>query len=384
MGWRATVRSIEADARRQRRAHARVVRQHERAALQRRRELEQALKRQSANQDAAEAEAFTNYLDVLVSLHKECGMRWDWTRVEALARPEPPSRGHARELAVRATVPPQRGTHHEDAARHAREFYVPSVLDWALGRRAGNEARLDQAIETARAHDEAGYQAALVDFGQRMTAAVERARADDEAEWRAATAAYEEQRAMWEWFTTLARGVRAGAPEAYTAALKHLVGFDEIEELGNTVTIAVVQSGVVAVDCIVRDKEVVPEEEVGLTAKGKRTTKTMAEGKRNALYQDHVCSCSIRIAREVLALLPIDRVIVNVGGGVLNTSTGHQEMRTLLAVHYTRSKLDGLNFEAIDPSDSMRNFDHRMAYKKATGFGVVEAITVDDHWASAT
>jgi hypothetical protein len=106
----------------------------------------------------------------------------------------------------------------------------------------------------------------------------------------------------------------------------------------------------------------------------------MAAGKYWALYQDHVASCAIRIAREAYAVLPIERVIVNVRVLRLDSRTGHMEQPTILAVHFMRETLTHLNFQALDPSDALTNFPRRMKFKKTAGFDPVEAMTSDEQW----
>lgn len=384
MGWRATIRSIEAEQRRARRAHASFVKFHERLAVQRQRELQERLRVERANTEAAEAEAFANYLDVLISVHKDCGHRWNWQAVQRLGRPIPPPRTSTAEHAALAIPAPVRSAQQELAAAAKLNTYVPGFFEKLMGRDVARRTELQHAVDAARARDDAAYHRACADHAARVATEAERGRRSDEERYREEVAKHETELSMWQWFVELAEGVLDRRPGAYRAAVKHLVNFDELEELGNTISLQTSGPDVVAVECIVRDKEVVPDEEVTLTARGKLTTKSMAETKRNALYQDHVCSCALRIAREVFALLPIDRVIVNVGGGILDTATGHQVQKTFVAVHFTRGKLEALNFEAIDPSDSMRNFDHRMAFKKGSGFGIVEPITLDDQWVTSS
>lgn len=82
----------------------------------------------------------------------------------------------------------------------------------------------------------------------------------------------------------------------------------------------------------------------------------------------------LRVANETFALLPFETVIVTVVGDVLNTQTGHLEVNPLLSVVIPRSTLGKLDLDAIDPSDSMRNFVCRMDFKKNKGFMVVDRI----------
>jgi homogentisate 1,2-dioxygenase len=91
-------------------------------------------------------------------------------------------------------------------------------------------------------------------------------------------------------------------------------------------------------------------------------------------YQDYICGCVLRVANETFALLPFQTVIVTAVGDVLNTQTGHLEVKPLMSVVIPRSTLERLNMDTIDPSDSMRNFVCRMEFKKTKGFMVVDNI----------
>ena len=82
----------------------------------------------------------------------------------------------------------------------------------------------------------------------------------------------------------------------------------------------------------------------------------MPKTKFYELYQDHVCSCVLRVGRELVALLPVEMVLVTAMGRLLNKKTGHIEEQPILSVLMPRKTLDSLNFDLIDPSDSMDNF----------------------------
>ncbi len=171
-------------------------------------------------------------------------------------------------------------------------------------------------------------------------------------------------------------------PSSYPEALAHASAFEEVAEFQVQARIAATEADVVAVTCQLSDAEVVPTEEVKLSAAGKLTTKAMPASRYWSLYQDFVCSSAIRIAHETFAVLPIDRAIVNVGAVRTNPSTGHPELSTFLAVHFARETLNKLNLDNIDPSESMKNFPHRMKFKKTTGFDAVAPISLQEQWIS--
>lgn len=94
------------------------------------------------------------------------------------------------------------------------------------------------------------------------------------------------------------------------------------------------------------------------------------------IYQDYVCSCAIRIARDMFAILPFEQVIVNAMDELLDTSTGRVNSVPILSVKFDKEKLNYLNFETIDCSDSMSNFVHNMNFKKTQGFKPVEKVQI--------
>ena len=125
----------------------------------------------------------------------------------------------------------------------------------------------------------------------------------------------------------------------------------------------------------VKSDEIVPKFVLSLTQTGKLSKKDMPKTQYYELVQDYVCSCSIRIARDMMALLPVDKVTVHAVDNVLNTATGYIEEATILSVVFDRETLNRLNFDMIDPSDAIQNFKHNMKYLKTGGLKPVDRIT---------
>ncbi len=331
MGYKQFLRSVEAAQRRQ-----------EREALRRHRELVKHIASQNKEAEkqraADEVAMFENYLEVLVSVHKDCGDTWDW---QSLSTAPPP-------------IAPSRTTAREDAARDKLSFYQPGFFEKLFGKAKKRQAELEATVEQATAQDRRQNEHAL--------------------------AQHQHANALWQIRREIGAGVLRNDPAAYKKALKHLDPFSELVAFKTRIEVEAIDGDVVSLSCFLEDEELVPKEELKLTAGGKMSTKQMAAGKYWALHQDFVCSCALRAARETFATLPISRVIVNVRATRLDTSTGHHRATTLLAVHFARPDLARLDMDAIDPSDSMKNFPHRMKFKKSTGFEPVEDITVDEQW----
>ena len=59
---------------------------------------------------------------------------------------------------------------------------------------------------------------------------------------------------------------------------------------------------------------------------------------------------------------------------ILNTATGFEEEATVLSVAFDKETLNSLNFNSIDPSDALENFECNMDFKKTQGLKPVQRI----------
>ena len=326
MGWKGTLRSLEADARRR-----------EREARRRQRELErqhaQVEKMQEMERAAYEVQVYENYIDVLLSVHKDCAQPWDWEEIYSAPPPTKPHRSDKREGAAQAEL----------------DGFKPGLTDKLLGRTESKREELVRAIARASEADEGAYQDALK--------------------------AYEQDHADWQATRELARRILDGNPNAFTDAITQVDPFREIEGLGSSIKWSADDISAIEVTLCVNDEEVIPKESKTLLKSGKLSVKPMAKTKFYELYQDYVCGCVLRLARELFALLPYEMAIVTAESEILNTQTGHLEMQPILSVAIPRRTLEVLNFETLDPSDSMNNFVHRMNFMKTKGFRAVDAVS---------
>ena len=100
----------------------------------------------------------------------------------------------------------------------------------------------------------------------------------------------------------------------------------------------------------------------------------MAATKFHQLYQDHICSYLIRTGREILALLPVNFVVVHMLSDMVDGSTGRLAKQPILSAVLYPDTLAGLNFDLLDPAEAMKNFKHNMSFSKTTGFRPVDQI----------
>jgi hypothetical protein len=319
MGWKAELRAVEAAHRRQ-----------ERDAKKRQRELERQAKEMAKlsamEQARLEVETYDNALDVLLSVHKEQAEVFDWLAIAASLAP----------------VPPRRQSHNELKARQ----------------------RL--AILPARPDAEA---------------VIEQGRSQDECECQDALKEYEADNAEWAKMSNLARRILAGNSDAYIAAIEQLSPFSELAGIGSSLHFTVHTPRLVEVELSTNGRKAIPTEVKTLTASGKVSVKPIPKPRSVEIYQDYICGCVLRVARELFALLPVETVILSASAEALDTATGQIADRPFLSVFIGRADMQSLNFDRLDPSDTIMSLPHRgdlKASRKTGDFEFIVPLTVAD------
>jgi hypothetical protein len=317
MGYKGTLRAMEAAERRQ-----------QRDAQKRQRELERQAKEMTkmsqAEQARLEVETFENGLDVLLSVHKEQGEIWDWI---ALASALPPP-------------PPQKLTFYELRARQM-------VLVANLGQ--------TPAVEEAQHRDEMVFKKALQD--------------------------YEAEKAEHEELKSLAHRILAQEHKAYIEALVEFSPLGELSDLGSLLHFTVHNAKLIQCDMKVSGMQAIPSEAKTLTSSGKVSVKPMPKSRFHEIYQDYVCGCMLRVAREVFAMLPVETLLVTASADLLDSRTGHTTEQPVLSAVMPRAAVAQLRFEHLDPSDALENFQCRGDFKasrKDGAFKPIVPLTADD------
>lgn len=310
------------------RAAAAEERRQHRAAQVRQRELAKQLKEQeklSAQQQARlEVDAFENALEVLLSVHKGVVPAFHWSEVLRDPPPLPPVRKCINELLV---------------CWEETKTGRPSV-------ESGKEAR---------GVDEAVFNAEFTGFRSRLE--------------------------EWERLRRIARRVLGGDGKAYVDALLEMNPFEEIGVLGSALHFTVHSRSFLEVSLKVSGKQAIPAEIKLLTASGKLSVKSMPRVRFQEIYQDYVCSCALRVAREVFALLPVEFLLLTASAELVDPGTGKGGDQPVLSVVFGRDQLEALDFERIDPSDAVERFQHRGDFKasrKLEAFAPIIPLTPAD------
>jgi hypothetical protein len=184
------------------------------------------------------------------------------------------------------------------------------------------------------------------------------AREVDDREYQALRAGYEAEFAQWEKMHALARPVLAGEGRAYTEAVSQSSALTEVSNLGSSIHMTVHDAKVIECELKVNGRDVIPADAKSLTAAGKLVVKAMPKARFHEIYQDYVCGCVLRLAREMFALLPVDTVILTATVDGIDSRTGHTAGLPVLSVAAARPVIERLDFDHLDPSDALENFQH--------------------------
>jgi len=320
------------------RSYGAAVRRIEREQQKQAREAAKKFKEQQKLKEIKNAQQavadWENYIDTIQSLHKNCTEPVDWDQIADTEEP----------------IEPLLQTTHETVAQYKLDNFKPSFFDKVFGSTQKKINKFSLLVEQAKQKDQKEFDLAYKDYLEELKN-------------------HKELKKIYS-------GLKNKNPESYKEALQYFDPFSDVGELGTQVNIHF-QQKYIDIDLHVNSVDVIPDYELRLTSTDKLSRKNMSKSRYNELYQDHICSAAMRVAREVFAYLPIDYARINAMAQLVNTKTGHLEEQPILSVIFPPETIASLNLNAIDPSDSMRNFVHHMNFNKTKGFSVIEKVELD-------
>ncbi|EKN69302.1 hypothetical protein BABA_10581 [Neobacillus bataviensis LMG 21833] len=277
-------------------------------------------------QAALSVDAYENTIERIHSIHKEADDPVNWIKIRSCNPPFKKNEGQIGEQ--------------EHAALEKLHHYKPNLMTKLLKQQNKEIETLQKEVFEARKKDEAEYHS-------------------------------------WERDVKIASKVIDGDIDAYFQVIQEFNPLDDLTEFGSGFEFSAEHPKIVEIEFDVHSDKVVPKEQLSLTKTGKLSVKHMTKSKYFDIQQDYVCSCVLRIARDMFALLPLDTVYIHATDTIMDTAIGYPRKITILSVKIDKRALNKLNFNHIDCSDSMQNFLHNMKFKKTTGFGEVEKLKID-------
>jgi len=312
-------------------AGRRAERSHQQRTREAARQYKLQLKGEAISNAYDAVEKYEEYISVLKSVHKDASDTVDWAALLNEAVPDEPVLSNRNEKNANAKL----------------LAFKPSFFDKIFGTSRKKIEMLTRQMELAKEVD-------LTDYNTQL---------------RKHKEAIEEQQAL----KRIAAGILENNIHSYKDAIEYFKPFSEIGELGSKLDLDVTAHNA-TLHLHVNSASIIPGYTLSLTSTGKLSQKNISATKYNELYQDYVCSCILRVARETLAYLPVNLVVVNAMAEIHNTATGITKEETIVSVAIDPAILNTLNFDLIDPSDSMKNFICNMKFGKTTGFAGVQKI----------
>lgn len=177
---------------------------------------------------------------------------------------------------------------------------------------------------------------------------------------------------------TLAKRMIVADSSAYPEALETYGSFGDLLNLGIGIDVTIDSPRRLLVEVACVSDQVIPTTTPTLTSTGKLSEKNLPRTRQQEIYQDHVCSAMLRVARECFAVLPIDFLLLNGRVGIRLKSGGGEIAATIYSVLFDRPRFERLKFATVDTSDAISDFPHRGDFKasrKAGAFSPVEPVT---------
>ena len=157
---------------------------------------------------------------------------------------------------------------------------------------------------------------------------------------------------FWEYCHSKAYDVLNGDIDTYLQIIQEVGPLEDLLDYGFGFECGTDNPNIMFVEFEAKQDELIPDKS------------SMKLSEYNDLLQDYICSCAIRVARDIFALLPVSHVIVHA------LSNGN----TVLSVDFERRIFVKLKFQGADASDLVEEFKCNMNFDCQNGFQPVEQL----------
>jgi len=178
----------------------------------------------------------------------------------------------------------------------------------------------------------------------------------------------------WERKRVMGKRLLSGEEAAFVEALSEFSYLEAVAQLGATIDVTVHSAKAVEIDVRCNDVTIIPAATKTLSSTGKVSEKAIPKAQAQGIYQDHVCSALLRVAREAFAVLPIGLVLLHGRAIVHDSARGADNLEAIYSVFISRGEFEVLDFERLDPSDAIESFPHRGDFKNSRKSGAFKPI----------
>jgi hypothetical protein len=246
-------------------------------------------------------------------------------------------------------VAPEYVPRHEYSARRALAEFKPSLFVTALGL-------------AERKH-------------QRLIRSVGEGKRKDEEEFEKNQKTYEKTLVAWEEEVRFASALISGNKRLLIDLVERKNPFESIPEIGKEVYVSLSSEAVLHAEVTVHDIKIVPEEHLALLKSGRVSVRKMSLSRRLTIYREYVCSVVVRVAVELLKLLPLDTCIVTVKASSTGLLAEEEDRQPIVSAYITRRTLFSFELKSANAVAIVKHFAHNMKFDKSKGFRGVQLVT---------
>lgn len=333
MGWKGTLRSLNALIKRaereeQKNKNAKLrLQQRELKELQ---QMQLILARRQAFKNAEnEVQEYEHYIKTLITLHTKVAEYINWQQLSLSSAPNPPTMHYK----------------NRNAAIHDYQTFSPSFFQKIFKQTKKIKQLLKLTIEQAENEDKKYHKQLVEKFYLKL--------------------------AKWESDVELSKKILNYDEEAFNYVLHNK---SDLPNFCSNLTLELKQDKSIHISIYISGNDLIPTEIKTFLKSGKVSKKTMPKTRYYEIYQDHFCSLILRAARETFALLPIKTTVITLFDHMLDTSTGYLNDIPILSALIVKETIEKLNLNDIDPSEALKNFTHNMSFKKLSGFQAIEIL----------
>ncbi|MGN0144598.1 MAG: hypothetical protein ACI398_06410 [Clostridium sp.] len=167
----------------------------------------------------------------------------------------------------------------------------------------------------------------------------------------------------------LSENIINGNIDAYFQVIDEMRPFDKLLELGSEILIGTNDSSSIEVEFKANSEKVISKE------KFQKELKEKDDITYYEYVEKYVCSSILLIARNIMNIIPVDKVIVHAVDNLFDIDKGVKNDITILSIVFDRENLNKLNLKTIDPVDALDYFICNIRHQKTSGFKSVERIT---------
>lgn len=186
----------------------------------------------------------------------------------------------------------------------------------------------------------------------------------------------EDRKILQKW--THMREIASDMVEKKDLSMVEILSKVEMQELmayANDFQYALESDGILNVTFTIDSSSVIPKEYKMLTPTGKLSQRKYTKTDYYYIVNQFVSGLLLRTARNIFHLVSSEKVLLNIHDKQIDEVTGKESVVLILSALVDRETLSQLEYEKIDPFESLTNFRHEVKFLKTKGFQEVAKLS---------